>query len=68
MATGIKVFKQADDANYERGELVHFVRVHFFVDDDGPFLEIIPKVEYTPVAVQQRLETRARDIRAARGV
>jgi hypothetical protein len=47
LTNGIRIIKQSEDARFEDGKSIPFVRVMFMVGDDGPFTERIDKTIFT---------------------
>jgi hypothetical protein len=61
---GVVVTKQMEDAKYDRdGTRASIIRVEFYVDKHGPFVERFPKETYTAAARDAKLNAFAREVK-----
>ncbi len=66
MSSDIRVTKQFEDAVFTlEGKRVTHIRVEFYVGDHGPFVERIPKEEFSAAERDRRLEAFAREVRTS---
>jgi hypothetical protein len=60
----IKVLRIAEDARFTmQGKNEPIIRVEFMVDDHGPFVERIPKADYTAQKRDELLTKFAREVK-----
>lgn len=64
LTPGIVISKMVEDAVYDR-DLVRqtFIRIEFYVDKHGPFVERIPKDQFTAATRDQKLNDFAIHVR-----
>lgn len=64
LADDIKVAKQVEDARYAQdGTRTQFIRVEFYVGKHGPFVERIPKDDFTAQVRDDKLTAFADQVR-----
>jgi hypothetical protein len=62
----IKVINIAEDGRYElNGKRTSWIRLTFFVGEHGPFIERIPKDDYSAATRDEKLNAFAREVRTS---